>query len=665
MAAPDKMRLRAEPGQPNEVSMKEDIDAIRVFDSRIATLDYISNKYTGSFHRVHDTTKRLLKYNSSCVLFDFDVLYAYLLRENDHAPEVWAIEYFLARGSLSFALPLGAYSELLDKMRISHALSQSIIAYFTLPPTGADYSDYDLLNRLASFLLRKGTRLSIDSIKLEAMISRRLGLKLDQIKRLVRFLSHPRYLGVKADYEAREYDTWKKLITSTKRLHKKGNTVKIQARDAMNVAIAAADMVGCAKNAPRPSDADGYVLVTATQSLVTLIDSLAPYGKLREKAISGFGVDLYPFRRKYPVIYSTDLAILELLGGASSKDALNVTNILANKCSNAFDAVKSRIDDLRLNPDIEDFGLPAKKLEMAFGPFKAARLRALQFIIRDLFDALNFDASGQEFLNIERIRASTNAYQLIGRSVVDSETLLQRDALNFARSYTEVQVLFSKQPIRYSLHFEELRPGQDFTRFKIKQRPFLEDELASGELYENSGSAKTPYIVIRWVTHITDRELILAMSKCKIAPSALFGLPRRSTPIQVIDNDFDKLLHSGVIVETNLGTFGFCPSDSHFNWSDLHIPSIIDRIRSLGGPYGRGQTVDVLRYRLHGTFGSIVLETALGESRVLQHLTHISKLNTTALIGSLFKDTAGCYCDQEQLLSTLQRLFSDRFRVYP
>ena len=604
---------------------------------------------------------QLTSYKSLVYLIDFDVLRDYL--EIDQAKQFDAVvlDSLFYESSKEYALPAGAFLELLDYLarmtRTTHNISATV----------GNMNRTEVIRQLGLFLdIEDAAELDPDATVEE--ILHRLDRKVLALTRLLNILTDPRFVGVVSTHDEADKVRLERIIKDVPRnpaaRTKKGKRDKNDKRDATNLAIA----IKRAREAKSDPQLPGYILLSGTtvvhdlpkQMIKNRLEQRFP-GQLQ--MMLGFGRELPVISPDtsetpdisvfFPVMHPRQVVNAELLGVFENP---SLTLLRTRAMRNDFHKVN---DHLQVRATINRL-IEAKKNDgSVMNPVLASEWQeaetSLKSIAKEMLSArwrglYKFEQRRITSISIEHARREQE-----GEAVTTADELKYKST-RLLELLGQVHAAFETVPgFEYRIEFEETEPWQPYEAFKLVQLPSPDGylPLATGEMYGDPSEDAAPspsYYAIRWPVACkmeqfinAVRRLLVSLTREHRGGAAAAGRELSFAPVGADLSVWEE----GVIVYCNDRAFG-SPLQSILHrkdWGFLRLNPLLRQLKQIlddearaGGDEAPARAL-IQQCRINTMFGDVVFDVEPAEGELVRYLSVISHYNLGPQIALLYKAT--------------------------
>ena len=637
--------------------------------STAAWVLFLTRDYLELFEDAARVARRLSEAHNVCYLFDFDVLRNHLTVRSPEHPDTFLVDFLFYRSTVKFALPAGAFSELLEYLARFERGGRRLKPSCELMKSNADHQQ--AIAEIAQVLCVDDADLDSPA-DVAAAICGHLEDRMIELTRLLSLLTSPRFLGVVSEVTHEEYEAWFDLISSVDRPRRRGLPRDlVDQRDAINIAIAFSSWFPVA-GAGRPdlATSEPYVLVSQTHAVLYLLRQFGETGKCVTLA-DLYDREAYTLREEYPVLHPRIAAAVELLGGVDDpKGAVRRARLFRDNFRKVSDFFEDRLDRSK-------GGEVPELYERALGEFIDEEQEVVQDLLGQM--ARQMSAKDDDLRRIEEARSTAasveSAHRRETRERIRYTDLLLQRSTGFLHMLDEVTAALEVTP---GADYQARATAPDHRPFKIVEilRSSASkgaEQLApviSGEIYEtkHGGHKENAYYALRWPIFCGEDNFIDAL---KVSLNLQKGhLPktqnaaRSTSQLQPIETHH-RFWTEGVIVGTSIGDFGLSLAEAcgGGEWTPLRLPhlgALLKRLRKLPIlPGGKKLIPEIQQLRLNTRFGDFVYDVTPADGENVRLLTILSHYDLSIQVVSLYKHTAPEFCCfPDRLLKALKSVLS-------
>jgi hypothetical protein len=648
--------------------------------NRLDWVLHVSRYYRDIFDKTYYDCYLISGYDDVCYLIDFDVLRPYLEVNSLREFDTYVLDSLFYNSTRKYALPLGAFLELLDYIadltRQSNRFSSDV----------ADGDPEGLLKKIAELVgIENATDFEMDETV--AAISNHLDQRALTLTRLLNVLTDPRFVGVVSSYDEEDSTKFNEIITTFPR-PRKGLRTKVDQRDAINIAIVAknAREARRTKGNTETSSGDniGYILVSRT-NVVTRFPQMISENhdddtKYLMELCNILGLDadehlLEPdiIMGLYPVMHPRRVINIELLGVYENKD---LTFARARALRNNFWKISEYIEG------------KAKSLKLRrTGRFQDTALSQIlnseQTIVENLFKEVAEQVLSSRpggLLHLEQNRATLqsieNALHKQGGAEMSRKDEIRQKSTGLLELLGEVLTALGGVPgFDYIVQTQRKDESRPFEELQVVQTPRHGSEpLLFGEKYNRLTTEyeeANHYYALRWPVTSMVEDFVSGLMDLivPLASKEVQGIDKSAVlALSSIDEE-SYIWQEGVVFTTNSESFG-APLAAF--WSkgkegrdglDLQeISTSIQRLSyslSQSGDRGEPDNLLIQQYRINTLYGDFVFDIVPVEGERFRYLTVISHYNLGQQIVKLYKSTGMMFIVPTKLAATISNALTD------
>lgn len=243
---------------PQHADVVKRIDQLLDDPSAREMLAYVTREYTFQLEHTIQDCKALLTPPNVTFLLDFDVLHTYIERRTPSSSDTVCVDFLLTTCDQSYALPIGAFQELVDW------LGRSAHKDFELALLSASAERLSP-EHLRQLLLESSPDGAPETSLLEDL-TRRLEAQAVQYERLRSFLSSPRFQGVVLGHQGDDVRAIARFLGETRPPTPYPHSRRDH-RDALNLAVLLNAVRRTRDAATTGQHVTGYLLVTRTRAV--------------------------------------------------------------------------------------------------------------------------------------------------------------------------------------------------------------------------------------------------------------------------------------------------------------------------------------------------------------------------------------------------------------
>lgn len=587
---------------------------------------------------------RIQAFDSSLAyLIDFDVLLQYLQAATSDAYDTVAIDFIFNSSNRNYALPIGAFQELIDWLTKLGALAESL---------GEASGSTDvkkilvLLQDELSFTGRGDRSLGAEPSIRRSLTNFRESSTL-AFERLAGFLTSPRFLGLVDDYSLEDEALLFQALTGSRR-GDEGTRTRRDQRDARNLACSLMSI----RNYLTASGGENtqgcpFFLVTRTRAVLNMVhqieDHLDENRKLVSKLAAAVGMEpncgKNRLERRYPVLTPARATVIEKLG------AFEDAEISSDK------ARLYREDFSKLADQLENYNATLSRARRLDTSLSSAVMHFIELhkgrILGELAKIIDrMWGTGNPLNVLERFRATSistdsNRRMLWGSQVSDIKDVSSQ----FLRLLSRVSYLMSDMKgYEYSFSVEQDSEAKNLRWFRVSQGRF--GEIMDGEEYSHPDGTPA-YFVLRWRTACTPRRFFDGLAAAMPSSDRMDALG--SDRFELLRPDEETLTYSNaVLVCSDRGTFAQplglnLPADQPGSAATKHwTVGLAVRLSQQLLPASEHKSggIEIRQFRANTPAGDFLLDVAPPIDDENLHCTVISEFNVAKTILPLAHLTA-------------------------
>ena len=641
----------------------KDLEGLFQNKEQLRWLIYLMQEYEDRLKPAQSLCMWVIGYDRICFLVDFDVIRNFLEMKSLNNVETCVVDFLFLNSKVGFAIPVGAFEELLDYLTSLTKTS------YQLERLGEDHNREEVI-RLISRAIGITHSDELTTSELLEEIGNCLEESILQLNRLLELLTNPRFEGVKTQYDKECFNAWLKVISVCERgrwfKHKPRDLV--DRRDAANLAIASMSLP-YATRLPRDTSKSGevcYILVSQTAAVFDMIQESKKEEEF-EAITSFFGIEMFVLQRMHPAVHPYDAMVVELLGGVDHP-------------ADTLKRLKARISNVRQTGDnlldeyLRQAGGEPKKIYMeAFGPYIEEQRRQITEDLKRISEE-GLDSRSRMCL-IEERRATVESEEQARRRQsgvpVQHEDEIRAKTLQFMRLLGEIaEALEVTSGAGYRAEISMPEGPAPFA--KVRVQPDTDtfcaaESLITGEFYafvrKNGSLGPWQYFSMRWPITCLEEQLIAGL--CKVW--CLTATPHRSTRnAQLISVDANhEYWKQGLIISTPVRDLGMslqeASDDGKWEWLKLSKlgPLVKERLGTIKAPEGRELTPAILQLRLNTSLGDIIYDVTSVADTGKRYLTILSHFNLGRQIAQLYWNTGPLFCIPSKLADVLNECLKD------
>jgi len=651
----------------NHNEIEKDLEGFFSNNEQLRWFVFLMRGYTERFETAQALCMRILGHKRVCYLVDFDVIRNYLEMKSLANVDTFTVDFLFLDSKTSFAIPIGAFEELL---RYLSGLSKKS---FRLNIALTDCNREEAIRLIGDALdIKDSKELKVEELSEEIAYS--LGKSILVLTRLLGLLTNPRFEGVKSQYDETCYEAWLNAVEKSRRTADPKPRSDVDRRDAMNLAVASRNLF------PRKALKSGawkdehvcYLLVSQTRAVLQLIPDTE--GEEIENVTNYFDVDIIVLRGIYPAVHPQDAMVVELLGGAD-----NPTVALTRIQSRALD-FRQLADHLQ-NQYVFAMTAPPEELKElyveAFGSFILQERKQIQEEIKKISEGLLTVENELRLVEETRATIESEDQAQLRQVGVDphSEDELRVKSLHFSRLLGEIIEALEVTPgAEYGLQVSNPQADVPFARFEIGPVPHASGGIETflwGELYpwrETNLRAETyEYFALRWSIVCLEEDMIHSfVNAWEIVDEATDVA--QPVPLVRIDNGHEYW-KQGLIVQTSAGDYGMLLEIAACggSWEWLSLRKLGPLVKEAAGqnkaPDGRNTVPNIMCLRVNTACADVIYDVRVAPDMRRRHLTVLSHYNISGQIADLYKKTGLLFCNQPKLAEVLDKCLKG-FRQY-
>lgn len=597
---------------------------------------------------------RRARLNSSFVtLLDFDVV-AHFVQTGTYGDsgaglDSLALDVFFIDGDSKYALPLGAYRELLRYLRFSGLTKKN------LPEGASNQRNLDrnaVIRELLSYISVDDIGVDDDPEEIAEDLVYSIPSNKVQLTRLLSIFLNPRFDGIRKNVNTRERDAWKIIQEAHPRKWASTNKDQIIENDSINLAIALSDFMAFAEsNEHRDEGREGFLLLSRTGGIFNLLRNINRNHVMREKCSEYFGcIPSVALQDEFPVITPQRVALFEWFGAPKTPTEAERLYQLALRCSFSCKTVENDADVL----------LEAVR-EKTFDKYYEARSQHLvenfERLVAVAKEVHEFEERRRGFASLRDI-AKRALSEPAGNFTVRRQTD-ERRVLNdlFLDVSTEAPHLLDQINLALQAtggpdyNYETTRFEDNRIGFVVYERGSIRNKILEGSfLLRPDGSGKVLEYQARWIVTTSEIEFRSALEG--LFPKGLAGDKRPSTTLSMRPiSSVGTYTKCPVVCITPQGDFGIFAPDvlQDFKWLDL---SYLGRLceRDLN------QVPKFEQIKINADGFSISYD--LWPKNGIRYVTVTSANKLEMMIGSLVYHSTQYYTDRDALVVCLEKLFA-------
>lgn len=598
---------------------------------------------------------RRTRLNSSfTVLLDFDVI-AHFVHTGTYGDsgaglDSLALDVFFIDGDTKYALPLGAYRELLGYLRFIGLTRKN------LPKGASNQRNLDrnaVIRELLSYITVEDIAPDDDLEELAEDLVYSTPSSRVQLTRLLSIFLNPRFDGIRKNANSRERDAWRVIQEAHPRKWVSANKDQIIENDSVNLAIALSDFMAFAESGVRRDEGhEGSLLLTRTGGIFNLLRNIQRNPVMQEQCQVHFGfVPSAALQDDFPVITPQRVALLEWFGAPKTPSEAERLYQLASRCGYSCKAVENDADVL----------LDAVR-ERTFDKFYEARSQHLvenfERLVAVAKEVREFDERRRSFASVRDIAKRALAEppgKFTVRHQTDEDRVLNELFLDVSMEAPHLldQINLALQSASGSVYNYETRRLEDNKiQFVVYERGSIRNKILEGIfLLKPDGSGRVFEYQMHWLATTSEIEFRSALEE--LFPKGLTGpnCPHVSTlSIRPIGSD-GTCAKCPVVCTTPLGDFGVCTPDvmQDFKWLDL-------------GYLGRLCERDIKQVpkfeQIRINTDNFVIAYDLWPKGGIRKVTLTSNVKLEKMIGTLVYHSTQYHTDRDALVSCLEELFA-------
>jgi len=592
--------------------------------------------------------------SSFVVLLDFDVINHFVQTgtygDSGAGLDSLALDVFFIDGTSKYALPLGAYRELLGYLRFMNLTKKN------LPDGASNQRNLDrnaVIRELLSYISVEDIAPDDDLEEVAEDLVYSTPTSRVQLTRLLSIFLNPRFDGIRKKANSQERDAWRLIQEAHPRKWGSPNKDQILENDALNLAISLSDFMAYAESGVRRDEGrEGTLLLTRTGGIFNLLRNIQRNPVMQELCRKHFNhVPSAALQDEFPVIAPQRVALLEWFGSPKTRSDADRLYQLATRCSYSCKNVEKDADDLLDGVRERNFD----KFYEARSQHLVENFERLVAIAKEVRD---FDERRRSFATVRDIAKRALAEppgRFTVRRQTDEERVLNDLFLDVSTEAPQLldQINLALQSASSPVYdYETKRLEDNKIQFVVYERGSIRNKVLEGSfLLRPDGSGKIFEYQVCWLTTMSEIEFRSALEE--LFPNGLAGrkCPNASTlSIRPIASG-GTCLKCPVVCTTPLGVFGVCTPDvlQDFKWLDL-------------GYLGRLCERDIKKVpkfeQIQINTDSFTLSYDLWPKGGLRYVTLTSDITLEKMIGTLVYYSTQYYTDRDALVSCLEKLFA-------
>jgi len=648
---------------PSERDVEETLDAFLSNRDQLLCLVFLMREYVRQLEAVESLCIRVLN-KQVCYLFDFDVIQNYLEMGSVERLETFPVKYLFTESKIPFAIPIGAFEELLSYLS---SLSRTSGELCRLDQACSGEQAVRLI--AASLDVPNQDELTHDRRTEE--IAERLDASILELTRLLEVLQNPRFQGVRTSYDERCCIAWLKVIKACKRPHWKRGMPrsKVDRRDAKNLAVASRRVGSSAeRNAGTSSGEEAYnLLISQTNVVFDLLRHAEDKEELRGLS-AYFNVNPLLLSDIHPAIHPWDAKRADQLGALNKPVDTTLAHLKA-WISNFRATTEHLLNQLIWNTEIG----PKEAYKEAVGPFVLQHRKELAFHLQKMKQDV-LDPSS-EIHRIEEDRATGESEEQARRRQIGErdkpEDELRIRALQFKRLLGQIAgTLDGTIGVEYESEILGGEANSPFARVRIGIRGEKNGHarpVITGELYRHRDYASAfgsfQYFSMRWPITCLEEKLIEGLTRIWRA----YDTSDRNVPsTRLVElGDDPKCWRQGLIVRTTGGDL-YTPLEAASRdgkWDSLRLRRLGVLVEEAGmkfdAPDGRRLAPTIIQLRVNTLFGDIVYDVKSAPTERSRYLTVLSHYNLGSQLAQLYFVTGSMFCMPAKLADVLSNVLQD------
>ena len=645
---------------------------------------WIGRRYEDLLRKVIKNYFALEYFEDVVCLLDFDVIRDFLERQRSAEFERFAIDSFFFNSRQPYAIPYGAFLELVNYLR-----SRSNLAH-KLPDIQRESLNREDAIRAIGKSLRVLKSPKRHSNEVLVDVIEQLDKEIIALQRLLYILDDDeRFLGVIADYDKNDSDAVFNILSQiTRGRGRDAYRDQRDGRDAFNIAIA----IKRSRNARLERKLDvsaapqGYILISLTKPVINLpwLLSLYEHGDLLEELCFIMNVDPdEPAMEEilaecYNVMDPMQILTLEELGFFDNR-------------SGAFFEASANLENIRkINASLEKWKALEKSVTLAELRTEAmkTRLETEEKLIRDSLSNLRNGISSNMNPNIIRLeerRAAmvSNEYAQLKQtgSTPSALMIMEQKSTELLRLLDEIYVSFTEKNLfdhfEYECCLSERYPFEEISSFEIIQKPsFYERPHMTGDIFyaQDNGTRRPSHYVLRWRVYCDEEAFFEALSSIiRSSDQSSEALNVEATCFTRIASSDEPFWEEGVLVYTEHGIWGLPlePFLQNGRWKDLHLNKLGPIIINLASPDSESTLEERLarygikQYRVNTPIGDFLFDVyPPKEGKTFRYFSIISHCDMSSHISYLHKQTRINFVYSPKLAQTIAEVTSN-FQALP
>lgn len=631
-------------------------------------LEYAADHYQKLLHTAFYDCKLLNCYSHVTYLIDFDVLKQYLTLRTIESSDTYFVDALFSRSSQPYALPIGAFYELLEWL----AGLANVPA--TIAKLNRGLSASQALNTIAKVLTGRKTR-PADKFDALQQVRGRLSEARIALQRLSRILEDDRFQGVVSQYDQADLEVVRKSVARCPRVADPSGSTRSRKdeRDSLNIAIAVKSMRTARtamklRGVPRVG---GYVLVSQTILVLDLLQYLQNrepnVARVFEEWSGILGEPNRPAVRYYPVLRPRQVLSAEILGIYS--DPENAILRAHNWSTQFFQIAK----ELQLQTHLSELERSEVEYENIFNSLHTVEtLQAARGFLNFIRQMLKRKEDRQVLHALEMQRASAISISLDHKEItgrdLDRKDEIAAESLTFAKALRRVeQNIGGIKGFGYQIVTSE-HPHLGVDAFEVLQRPSTPMLLAplTGEKYcdADSSSGYSMYVV-RWPVVCRATQFLCELDSIVVRPRGRRPRRKDRRPTSVwralteLNDSNSGLLDEGFVAITSAGVYG-CDLDvvlSSGGFGKIKLRNSKSFLRRVAEP--DHPPAEMRQLRICTLFGDFIFDVNVTDGEDCKFAAVYSHLDISKHVAWLYCATTDNGPLRESVRRSLSEVLSD------